>query len=546
MLTLINDWCLRTKVGKLGNTIIFVVAGAVYLASYVFFYLVGAVNHYGAFEVAIWNPGAGLSIAAVLIFGPRMMPLLFASPLLGMIASPGSMLPWQAEVILTFLVGASHAAVACCLARPALRFNYALETMRDLVLLLLAAATCATLVALSYLTLFAASGLLPPNALAPAVSRAWLGEAIGILGFAPFVLLLWRSPPVQLSRAELVVDYFAIVVGALIVFGTYAERQFQLFYVLFVPIVLMAVRGGIEVVSGGISLLQLNIFLGLALMSRGPGESIVYQTMVLVLTLTGLATGALVTEGRRIETQLRLHRESLARLGRLGSAGELAAAIAHEVNQPLAAASTYMRFASEATRSGRHELASVEEATVKAASEVERATEIIRRLRALIRLDRTERETCSLHKLVRTAIKLCQPAAHASNVDLRLSLPSNAPSVSVDVLQAQQVFLNILRNSIEAIDQSGRGGGTVKVTAGPAKEGFVEIVVDDTGPGFPDEFTSDALLPLTSTKSGGLGIGLRLSRSIVEAHGGRLWLDTAASAGASVHFTLPVAEAAND
>jgi hypothetical protein len=88
MLTLINDWCLRTKVGKLGNTIIFVVAGAVYLASYVFFYLVGAVNHYGAFEVAIWNPGAGLSIAAVLIFGPRMMPLLFASPLLGMIALP--------------------------------------------------------------------------------------------------------------------------------------------------------------------------------------------------------------------------------------------------------------------------------------------------------------------------------------------------------------------------------------------------------------------------------------------------------------------------
>lgn len=540
--TSVKTFPLRMRATVAGDANILLIAGTVYLASYVCFYLIGTVNYYGAFEVTIWNPGAGLSLALVLIFGARSIPLLFVSPLLGMFFSPGAALPWQAEVVLTLLLGASRAAVACFLARPTVRFSATMDTMRDLVLLLLAAVICASLVSLSYLAVLAASGILPAAALGPAVLRTWLGEAIGVLGFVPFVLMLWRRVPIQLSRTELVAEYTAVVVGTLIVFATYAQGRLQLFYVLFVPIVLMAVRGGIEVVSGGVSVLQLNIFVGLALITHDTGESIIYQSVVLVLTLTGLATGALVTEGRHTEAQLRLHRESLARLGRLGSAGELAAAIAHEINQPLAAASTYMRLASEAAQAGDRELASVEEATVKAAAEVDRATEIIARLRALVRLNRTDREPCGLRKLIGTAIQLCAPAADRSKVKIRVLLPAGGHSVNVDALQIQQVFLNILRNSIEAIDYAGSGGGAIGITAGPVKDGFIQIAIDDSGPGFPRQLTSDSLLPFTSTKKGGLGVGLRLSRSIIEAHGGRLWLDGTGSGGACVHFTLPIAE----
>jgi two-component system, LuxR family, sensor kinase FixL len=130
------------------------------------------------------------------------------------------------------------------------------------------------------------------------------------------------------------------------------------------------------------------------------------------------------------------------------------------------------------------------------------------------------------------------------HVNTRAVLASGLPPVMVDILQIEQALLNLLRNSIEAIGEAGGIHGTISVEASAAGADFIEIRVSDTGPGFPADRLDNPFLPFSSTKAEGLGFGLPLCKSIIEAHGGRLWLDGNAR-GAAVHFTLPVIKASH-
>jgi C4-dicarboxylate-specific signal transduction histidine kinase len=246
-----------------------------------------------------------------------------------------------------------------------------------------------------------------------------------------------------------------------------------------------------------------------------------------------------VTEHRRVQFQVRLHQDSLARLARLGSMGELAAAVAHEINQPLTAAGTYARLVADTLRSGDGDKAVMVETAGKAAAQVERAAEVVRRLRALIRLDQTGRAPIDVERIVRETLELCQPDLDRYGIRTRVALDSGLPHVLVDLLQIEQVLLNLVRNAIEAMHGLG-GGGVITVEATRTGD-TVELAVSDTGPGFPPEVVAEEFLPLSSTKEEGLGVGLSLSRSIVEAHGGKLALGGDAH-GARVLITLPVAK----
>jgi C4-dicarboxylate-specific signal transduction histidine kinase len=349
-----------------------------------------------------------------------------------------------------------------------------------------------------------------------------------------FVLTRRRILPVSIETGL----QFAAIIGALVmVFGLSEEREFQLFYILFLPIIWMAVRDGTEGVSVGILITQLGVILGVTFF-EGSGELIAFQALVLVLTVTGLIAGQSVTERRRAESQLRLHRESLARLTRLGSMGELAAGVAHEVNQPLTAAGVYMRLVADSIRSGNANTAEAAETAKKAVAQVDRASEVIRRLRALVRLDRSNRTSFSFERIVKQTIELCQPDLDRVSVTARYHPVAALPPVMVDSLQIEQVLLNLVRNSVEAISNSGSLHGSILIEAKLASSEFVEVWLLDSGPGLSREQIDNGIPPLSSTKPEGLGIGLPLCKSIVEAHGGRLWLDHGPR-GTSVHFTLP-------
>jgi two-component system, LuxR family, sensor kinase FixL len=516
------------------------IVGLVYLAGYVALDRVSFVEPYAPFGITPWNPNTGLSFVLILVFGVRMIPLLFVSPFLADLFNGHMVLPWTMEILSVALTGASYSTALVFLQRSNASFNPALSSMRDLILLMLVAVVSAALVASGYVGLTIASGLLSAHDFIAAALRYWIGDVIGILVLAPFALFVSARRRILPISTETALQCTAIFGALVLVFGFANEREFQLFYVLFLPIVWMAVRNGTEGVSGGILITQLGVILGVEWFPDEHGELIAFQALMLVLASTGLIAGELVTERRRTEGQLRLHQESLARLARLGSVGELAAAVAHEVNQPLMAAGTYTRLVAEAISSGKGEAADVAETARKAAAQVDRAADVIRHLRALVRLDRSNRAPCLFERIVKETMELCGLDLERSNVTARVDLAPHLPPVMVNVLQIEQVLINLVRNSIEAIGDNGGPHGSILIEAKPTDQEFVEVRLYDSGPGFPREFIENGFLPLSSTKADGLGIGLSLSRSIVEAHGGGMWLE-ARSQGALVCFTLPIA-----
>jgi two-component system, LuxR family, sensor kinase FixL len=354
----------------------------------------------------------------------------------------------------------------------------------------------------------------------------------------PVVLVLWSKRYTVWMSGQTLLQLGGIAAALVIAYIYWSTEHLAFFYILFVPIVWMAVRSGIEGVCLGILATQVSFILGFHAFPNELSEMPKIQAFMLVLSLTGLFAGGLVSERRRTEAVLRLHQESLARLARLGSVGELAAAVAHEINQPLLAAGTYARLVADALRTGHDNLDVVAETAMKTAAQVERAAEVVRRLRALVRLDRSNLVACRVDRIVRETIEQCQPDLDRAGLKIQQSVAAGLPLVMVDILQIEQALLNLLRNSIDAIRETGQG--TIAIEAALKDADFVMVSVCDSGPGFPPDRAANPFLPLSSTKKEGLGVGLSLCRSLIEANGGRIWLGAGAP-GASMHFTLPVA-----
>jgi len=515
--------------------------GAAYLAVYVFLDWISTTEQ--PFATYSWNPNSGASIAFALMFGRRMIPFMFVAPLLDDLVDDLTTqqvpLPLTFELASAVLIGSAYGAAVLFLLHPKQRFDLTLQSTHSLFLLTVTTAVTAAPVAAGYVGMMVAFGLLPSADFVAATLSYWVGDAIGIMVLTPFALVLWSRRHAVWMSVETLLQLVAIAAALIVVYAYWTAQHLQLFYVLFVPIVWMAVRTGIEGVCLGILAVQLGFILGFHAVTHDISEMPKVQALMLVLALTGLFAGELVTERRRTEAQLRLHQESLARLARLGSVGELAAAVAHELNQPLMAAGTYTRLVDDAIRTGNADAGTVAETATKAVAQVERAAAVVRRLRALVRLDRSNRGACRVDHIVRETIDLCRPDLEHLAVDVHPVITADLPPVMVDMLQIEQALLNLMRNSMEAI--SGAGRGAISIEAVRAGAEFVEIRVRDSGPGFPPDLAANPFLPLSSTKKEGLGVGLPLCRSIIEAHGGSIWLDANAT-GAAVHFTLPIAK----
>jgi two-component system, LuxR family, sensor kinase FixL len=516
------------------------IVGLVYLAAYAVLDWLSFIEPYAHLGITPWNPGTGLSFVLLLLFGLRMIPFLLISPLLADYLNQQFAMPWQVEILASVLVGGGYSIAMAILLHPKLRFEPTLDSMRDLVLLMVVAVVSAAFVAVGYVGLTIAAGLLPPADLTAATLRYWIGDVIGITVIAPFALFALTRRRILPMTTETSLQFAAIGVALALVFGLAEEQQFQLFYVLFLPIVWLAVRTGSEGVSVGILVTQLGLILGIQLFPAGTFDVTAFQALMLVLAVTGLVAGELVTERRRTEAQLRLQQESHSRLARLGSMGELAAAVAHELNQPLMAAGTYTRLVNDAMSAAPLDVATASETAKKAVAQVERAAEVVRHLRALVRLDRSNRAPCRFEQIVDEALELCRPGLDRTRVTVRTEIAADLPRIMVDLLQVEQVLINLLRNATEAI---GNMRGSVLIAAKKFDAEFIEIRVADTGPGFPPALLESAFLPLSSSKAEGLGIGLPLCRSIVEAHGGKLWIEDGSQGGA-VYFTLPIAKTA--
>lgn len=247
-----------------------------------------------------------------------------------------------------------------------------------------------------------------------------------------------------------------------------------------------------------------------------------------------------LTEHQQTQARLQELQSELVHVSRLSAMGEMASALAHELNQPLAAISNYMK-GSRRLLAGIADANTpkIESALDRAAEQALRAGQIIRRLRDFVARGESEKRVESLSKLIEEAGALGLAGAREQNVQLRFHLNPNADLVLADRVQIQQVLVNLFRNALEAMAQSSRRELVVANT----KDGddMIEVEVSDTGSGFQDDVLPNLFQTFFTTKQTGMGVGLSISRSIVEAHGGRMWAESNASGGATFRFTLPPA-----
>ncbi|MBU1376135.1 MAG: PAS domain S-box protein [Alphaproteobacteria bacterium] len=243
-----------------------------------------------------------------------------------------------------------------------------------------------------------------------------------------------------------------------------------------------------------------------------------------------------LTERQDAERRFQDVQSELAHVSRLSAMGEMASALAHELNQPLSATANYVQGSLRLLSQAPLDVALIREGLTDAGEQMFRAGDIIRRLRDFVAKGETERRIESLSKLLEEAGALAMVGAKDRGVRLRYNIATTTDTVLVDKVQIQQVVLNLMRNAVEAMADSQRRD--LIVSAEPAQDDMVRVSVRDTGPGVSDEVAARLFQPFVTTKQQGMGVGLSISRTIVEAHGGRIWAEPADGGGAVFSFTL--------
>lgn len=250
-----------------------------------------------------------------------------------------------------------------------------------------------------------------------------------------------------------------------------------------------------------------------------------------------------LTERQQTELRLQDLQSELAHVGRVSEMGTLASSLAHELNQPLTAVTNYCETARDllADTPDEETLRIIREALDDAAKQSVRAGQIVRRLRDFITHGQTERRIEHLPRLINEANALALVGTREYGIEVEIRLDPAAGGVLVDRIQIQQVLVNLIRNAFDAMVDSRAKMLTIRTAREP--DNLVRVSVEDTGSGIAETIASQLFQPFISSKQSGMGVGLSICRTIVEAHGGRIWFESSPRGGTIFHFTLPYARA---
>jgi C4-dicarboxylate-specific signal transduction histidine kinase len=247
------------------------------------------------------------------------------------------------------------------------------------------------------------------------------------------------------------------------------------------------------------------------------------------------------TIGGRQDDELRRLHERILQVSRLATIGEMAAGLAHELNQPLTAISNYARASERILGQGAQKPAEVLEALREIGKEATRAAEFIRRLRNLVRSQPPERAATDPNDVVTELLELVQSDASTRDADVRVALADSLPSIVVNRAQIQLVLLNLVRNAIEALNGQAHGTREIVIRTRAVPGGDVELSVSDTGPGVAPQIADRLFSPFVTTKPEGTGLGLVSSQTIARAHGGTVGHRPNAPRGACFYVRIPAA-----
>jgi C4-dicarboxylate-specific signal transduction histidine kinase len=295
------------------------------------------------------------------------------------------------------------------------------------------------------------------------------------------------------------------------------------------------------VIGGSLSLFFLLAAGHASLLHRGLVQwpHLVTVSFLLVVVIMAYELGSDILRAAHMEEEMTQRRSELAHLSRMAMMGELSGALAHELNQPLAAILGNAQAAQRHLARDGADLNEVREILADIVQSDRRAGEVIKRLRALFRKEETRHETLDLNEVVNEALLLMRSDLINRRVSVDLDLALELPPVIGDRVQLQQVLLNFVVNGCDAM-----GGETatrrLTVRTGLADAATVVVTVSDTGEGIPTGDLERIFEPFVSTKADGMGLGLAVCRTIISAHGGRVWAANNADGGAGLHCALPV------
>jgi C4-dicarboxylate-specific signal transduction histidine kinase len=279
-----------------------------------------------------------------------------------------------------------------------------------------------------------------------------------------------------------------------------------------------------------------------------PIQPTMHEGPVVVLLLLEAATILLLLRERwrrkRTEVEARRWISQLAHMNRRSTVGDLSASIAHELSQPLSAILRNSEAAELMLGTLCPDLACLREILGDIKRDEHRASEVIRRLRRLLTNAHFDTQEIDLNDVVREVFELLSGQASAGHIRLSTRLDPQAPCVAGDLIQLQQVILNLIMNSIEAIEGSASMERVIIGCTGVLDDTSVQISIEDSGPGLPLDMLNRMFEPFFTTKETGMGMGLSIARTIVESHGGNIWAENRRAGGAVLRFNLPLASRA--
>lgn len=490
----------------------------------------------GRFGVTPFNPHAALAIALLMFCGLKYVPLVFLAVVAVEYTLPIPARAPTAALLASLTLTAGYAGIAAVLTGR-LRIQNELDTRRDVARLLMVTMISMLLCGLAYIGMLLLMDIGREGRYWFGVRRFFTGYSVGILVAAPLLFMLSsarrRREFVAFFRereAWLHIAVFVAIGWWVFLRNPDPLEHIRNFYLLFLPLVWTATRFGMMGASIMLVMTQVGLFLIFKLTGYKPLSVFELQLLLLTLVITGLLLGVTIDEQRRASADFR---ESL----KLAAAGEMAAAIAHEINQPLTALTGYATAGRLIAAAPEPDRAQLRETMDKLITESKRTAAIVQRLRDFFRVGATRLERVAIGALVEKAVQRQRAKADAANVSLMMRVPSDVPPVLADVLQIEVVLRNLIANAIESAAATNATGGRVEVTVDTELARDIRIAVRDNGAGIRPADSERLFDSFVTTKSEGMGMGLAVSRAIVEAHGGRIWAVPGNSG--ILCFTLP-------
>ncbi len=529
--------------------------GLALVAIFVALEWVSSIHEFMSVPITAWNPGLGVVFAFMLLRGPPYSLVLFV----GMIASEllvvRTELHWPLIAAISAIISLVYGSAAIVI-RRALHLDAGLHHLRDLMVLLstgiFAALVSSALVALLLLL----DERIALDNILIAAAPLLVGDLIGIAVMTPLTLRLvmllhGHATLAGYSRPLAIEASLYAVLSCLALFvivGGPSGSGLRYFYLLFVPVVLAAVRHGFD---GACAALAITQFALAGLMHHFGYDAQAFtemQTLMLVLTGTGLVVGAVVSERqnadilrRRAEDRLREKEMDASRAARFTLVSGMTSALAHEINQPMTAARASARSAQHLIESAVPDLPRASSNLATAIAQIDLAGGVMRRMHEFLQRGRPHAASFDVSTMIEDALTLARPDAAARGIEIVSDIPANLPLARGDRIQIEQVVLNLIRNATEAISATAQKDGVIRLSAVTLSEPRrIEIAVADNGPGVAPDFAQSMFEPMTTSKQEGLGLGLSICLTIVESHGGRIWLHSGEPGHTEFRFWLPL------